>query len=70
MEAMVKSVSHVRENRKFFDRLVLWIFKAVFLRWCDKHLNVAYQNLDLNSEQLHNLDAQMKADLGYHGFGL
>lgn len=65
-----KAVSIVRDNRKIFDKMILRVFRGVFLRWCDKHLAVAYETLTINSEQLHNIDAQMKADLGLPGYDM
>jgi hypothetical protein len=53
---------------KKIDLIILYFFKRTFLRWCDYHLHVAYQNRILNSERLHELDNQMKKDLGFKGY--
>ena len=65
-----RSVGIVRYSRRFnkMDKIVLRIFRKVFLRWCDSHLSIAYEYGLIGSETMHILDAQMKGDLGFKGY--
>lgn len=65
-----RSVRIVRYSRRFnkIDKIVLRIFRKVFLRWCDSHLSNAHEYGLLGSEAMHILDAQMKGDLGFKGY--
>ena len=57
-----------RRRKNYLDRLLIKLFPKTFLRWCDSHLGEAYHVGLLNSEILHNLDSQMKGDLGFKGY--
>jgi hypothetical protein len=53
---------------RWYDLIILYLFKHTFLLWCDYHLNRAYEKRIINSKQLHILDNQMKKDLGFAGY--
>jgi len=61
-------VKYIQMYRKVFDKIVIKIFKSVFLRYADRHLTEAQNDGVINNNQLHTLDAQMKGDLGYKGY--
>jgi hypothetical protein len=65
-----KSVRIVKDSRKsrVVDKVVIFLFRKVFLSWCDAHLGRAYEFGLIGSDVLHLLDAQMKGDLGYKGY--
>lgn len=67
-EAILRLKNVNSRNKKKLDKIIIKLFKRVFLRWCDRHLAVAKDFGIINSEQLHTLDAQMKGDLGFPGY--
>lgn len=56
-------IKYIKQNRSFFDKVVIYFFKKTFLRYADRHLAEAKNSTVINSFQLHELDAQMKEDL-------
>jgi hypothetical protein len=67
---VIQNIKLVRNSRKhkIIDKVIIKLFKGVFLRWCDRHLSYANDSLFINSAQLHLLDAQMKGDIGCPGY--
>ena len=60
-----KSVLLVKDSRrsKILDKVVITLFRKVFLSWCDSHLGRAYEFGLIGSDVLHSLDAQTKFTL-------
>lgn len=61
-------ISRVKSYRKTWEALFIRCFRRIILKWCDTHLNVAKETGLLTNIQLHELDAQMKGDLGFPGY--
>lgn len=57
-----------RERRTLFDKIIIRLFPGVINRWASAHLSAAYSAGVIRSRELHDLDAQMKSDLGRPGF--
>lgn len=56
-------IKYIQMYRSRFDKIIIKLFKKVFLRYADRHLCEAQQGGVINNDQLHILDAQMKEDL-------
>lgn len=61
-------VKYIQQNRSKFDKFIIKTFKNVFLRYADRHLAEAQMSSVINNVQLHELDAQIKGDLGFSGY--
>ena len=58
---------YLREKRPLFDKIIIWLFRGTINRITTRHLTRAYQVGDINSKQMHELDAYFGADLELAG---